>query len=170
VIILAGTSSGQVSLPERQLKAAFLYNFAKFVEWPGDAFAGPADPLRFCVLGDDLVGEELDRLLRGKTIANRPLVARRLKGVAEAQHCHVLFIAAEEQGRMRELPGAVRGASVLTVGENNTFIAWGGVINLLLEDEQLRFEVSLRAAGEARLKISSKLLALARAVHTGGGG
>ncbi len=169
VLGVAASGAAQNQLSEHQLKAAFVYNFAKFVEWPDGAFANPADPLRFCVLGDDLMGGELEELARSKTIGRRLVEARRVKSLAESQHCHVLFVAAQEQNRVRELPAAIRGAPVLTIGESDSFVSWGGVINLLLENEQLRFEVNLRAAEQARLKISSKLLALARAVHTGGG-
>ena len=168
-LAVAVSAAAQNQLSEHQLKAAFVYNFAKFVEWPAGAFANPADPLRFCVLGDDVMAQELEELARSKTIAGRPVQARRVKSVDESQYCHVLFLGAPEQNRIRELPGPIRQAALLTVGESDTFLHGGGVINLVLDNEQLRFEVNLQAAEQARLKISSRLLALARAVHTGGG-
>ena len=169
LLAVAVSAAAQNQLSEHQLKAAFVYNFAKFVEWPAGAFGNPADPLRFCVLGDDVLAQELEELARSKTIAGRPVMARRVKTLADTQHCHVLFVGAQEKSRVPELPASVRSATMLTIGESDGFVNWGGVINLLLDKDQLRFEVNLQAAEQARLKISSKLLALARAVHTGGG-
>lgn len=149
---------------EYQVKAAFLFNFAKFVEWPADAFERPRDPVAICVMGKDPFGESLDSVVRGETVNGRPLVVRRPRQTLEARGCHILFLARSERGRQDEILSSVEGAGILTVGEDDGFLTDGGIIRFVLEENRVRFEINLAAAEANRLKLSSQLLRLARSV------
>jgi hypothetical protein len=151
---------------EYQVKAAFLYNFARFVEWPSDP-NGRGGPIEICVFGLDPFGPALDQALSGKTVNGRSLTARRVSDLQQLRRCQVLFVSSSEQGRLEEIFKAVANASVLTVGESRDFASLGGIINLVLEQNKVRFEVNLSAARQANLKLSSQLLGLARIVETG---
>jgi len=150
---------------EYEVKAAFLYNFAKFVDWPPEAFPTPGTPVSLCVLGEDPFGGSLDSVVRGETLNGRHLAVRRVQGAGEARGCQVLFLPRAERGRAAEVLAALRGASVLTVGEESDFLDQGGVIRFVLEQGRVRFEINLDAAERDHLKLSSKLLRLARAVN-----
>ncbi len=162
--LTAGTAAQAVS--EYQVKAAFLYNFAKFVDWPGDEFSSPAEPLRVCIFGEDPFGATIDELMREKLAQGRPLTVRRISAPPAARSCQILFVPQASRSQSRELLGQVKGA-VLTVGETPEFLRDGGIINLTLEQNRVRFEVNLQAAERSRLKISSKLLVVARFVYGG---
>jgi hypothetical protein len=149
---------------EYTVKAAFLYNFAKFVEWPADSMGGGGSPLVLGVLGDDPFGAAIDQVVAGKTANGRQLVVRRFKWGQDLKQCHILFISSSERKRLAEILGALRGASVLTVGDMDQFGQQGGMIQFVIEQSRVRFEINIGAAQNARLKISSKLLALARNV------
>ena len=148
---------------EYQVKGAFLLNFAKFVEWPEQAFKGPDDPIAICVLGQNPFGSALNRAAREIVVANRTVSVRQVSNEREASLCHIVFVSASERKRSRILLEAVQGASVLTVGESEGFIASGGVIDFKVDGEKIRMEISTAAAEHARLRISAKLLSLAQA-------
>ena len=150
---------------EYQVKAAFLFNFAKFVEWPADAFVKAGDPLAICVLGKDPFGESLDQVVRGETVNGRPLAVRRPRQILEVRDCQIVFLAEEERAYQSQILSAVEGASILTVGESDGFLTGGGVIRFVLEKNRVRFDVNLAAAEANRLKLSSRLLSLARTVQ-----
>jgi hypothetical protein len=159
-------SSAQVRPPsEYELKAAFLFNFAKFVDWPPNAFANPTAPFSVCVLGTDPFGGALDDVLRGKFIADHPVSVVRIKRVADITRCQILFVAASESRHLTEILIKLRGECVLIIGETDDFASSGGVIQFTLEDNRVRFFINTDAAGRAGLKISSKLLALAKIVR-----
>jgi hypothetical protein len=158
------SAAGLPSADEYQVKAAFLYNFARFVEWPESAFKTSADPIVICVLGRSPLGSALDQATRGKQIAGRSLVIRQILDVQEAGGCHMMFIATGEKKRFPAAFDLSRSAAVLTVGETPNFAASGGVINFKLEDGKVGLEINLCAAQRARLRISSKLLNLAKIV------
>jgi hypothetical protein len=141
-----------------------VYNFAKFIEWPSEAFAGATDPLVFCAVGEGLFGSVLEYTLSGKTINGRPLVTKRLKPEQDLRACHLLFIGSSEKKRLAQIIQSLQGASVLTVSEISGFVHAGGIVNFILEENKVRFEINRGSAERARLKISSKLLALAKAV------
>lgn len=152
---------------EYQVKAAILYNLAKFVDWPGDAFADPLAPLSVCVLGADPFGTVLDDTLRGRMVGRRVVVARRLAEVAGG--CHVLFVANSERKRLAAILDRLRTESVLTVGEADGFAEQGGMIGLLTDGDRVRFEINVDAAEHARLKLSARLMALASSIRRSGG-
>ena len=161
-LLLPADASAQASQPlEYQVKAAFLFNFAKFVEWPPESFAGETSPLVIGILGDSPFGGDLERTIQNKTINNRSIVIKPLRSLAEATNCQILFISNSENKRLPEIIQSLRGAAVLTVGETDQFIASGGMVNFVQEASKIRFQINDDAAKAARLKISSKLLSLA---------
>lgn len=152
--------------PEYAVKAAFLFNFAKFVEWPGDAFSGAASPIVVCVLGEDPFGEALGSL-KGKTANGRPIAIRYAATLGDLERCHLLFVSASETRNLPRILHATKGWSILTVGDTNGFAQDGGIINLVKTENRVGIEINLEAARRTRLKISSKLLALAKIVDPG---
>ena len=146
---------------EYQVKAAFLFNFAKFVEWPADTFKGPEDPIAICVLGQNPFGTALEDVVRDKTVAGRGFVVRGLLSAQQASKCQILFVSASERKRLGSLLDQLKGRSILTVGEGDDFIANGGIIDFKLKDARVRIDIDAAAADRAGLHISSKLLSLA---------
>jgi hypothetical protein len=166
----AATALAATSAPARpqgatadEVKAAFLFNFAKFVEWPVDAAPSGA-PLTIGVVASDGIEELLRMTVRGKVINGRTLIVKRLTIADDVRAVHLLFVGAHEKARVGELLKRVDGISVLTVSDSDRFCQSGGVIGLLMDDSRVRFDVNLDAADRGRLKVSSKLLALARVV------
>lgn len=144
---------------EYRIKAAFVYNFAKFVEWPAGSFKNPGDPIAICVMGNPF-GDELESTVRGKQVDDRRLIVREVTSVAETSGCHILFVAADAR-RLADVLDRVKKVPVLTVGESASFSADGGVIRFKLEHDKVRLEINTCAADRAGLRISSKLLSLA---------
>lgn len=143
---------------EYQVKAAFLFNFAQFVEWPTNAFSNPQTPLVIGIIGDDPFGATLDEIVRGENVNGHPLVIQRFRQVEEIKTCHILFINSSEKNRAMEIIGQLKGRSVLTVGDTEGFATNGGMIRFVTEKNKIRFRVNLEAAKAANLTISSKLL------------
>jgi hypothetical protein len=162
-------SCGQATAAsEYTVKAAFLFNFAKFIDWPSSSFAGPQSPFTICVLGQNPFGHALEDELQGKMIGSRHLAVQQLKDKAEARRCQMVFVGSSESPHLGELLVSLRGANVLVVGDTNGFAASGGTIEFTLEDNHVRFAINTDAADRAGLKFSAKLLALARIVHDEG--
>ncbi len=148
---------------EYRIKAAFLYNFAKFTVWPAEAFADAKAPLRLCVLGEDPFHGAL-AALEGRTVKNRPMVAGRLSSGDPLGQCHLLFVSASEHGRLGTILESLRGMPVLVVGDTPHFARSGGTIRLKIVGNKVRFEINVGAAQHAKLKIDSRLLRLGRIV------
>lgn len=146
---------------EAELKAAFLLNFVRFVEWPDRAFQGPGAPLVFAIVDADPVADELERLVKGKTVHNRQVVIRRETARGSILGSHMAFWGG--QGTNPAGPRNGQGP-VLTIGESPQFLARGGAINLFVEDNRIKFEVSAISIDEQGLRVSSRLLALATRV------
>jgi hypothetical protein len=155
--------AGEREAAEYEVKAAFLYNFAKFTEWPAGSFAGDQAPLTICVLGDDPFGKAFNPI-RSKTVKNRPVAVREIADVDAAGGCHLLFIAASEQTHADAILGSLGKRSVLTVSDMKKFAQSGGMISFVMVDDKVRFEINNGAADRAGLKISSQILKLARNV------
>jgi hypothetical protein len=157
---------------EYQVKAVFLYNFAKFVEWPPEAFADASAPVILGIIGDDPFGAVLDRTIKGKTVNGRALLVKRAKQVRDLKGCHIVFISASERERLAQILEALSRSSVLTIGETERFVHLGGIINFIIEANKVHFEINVDVARRAQLKISSKLLTLAKLIrddrHAGG--
>lgn len=151
---------------EYDVKAAFLYNFTKFVEWPSTAF--PDNSFRLCVLGEDPFGRSL-MSLTNQEVAGRKLTVIRAREMETLEGCHLLFISRSERGRLPAILSEVRDSPVLTVADTKGFLDDGGVINFTLEGSKVRFEISQQAAERAGIRISSKLMRLATYVKGGPG-
>jgi hypothetical protein len=161
-ILIAATAHAELQAQapsEYQVKAAFLYNFIKFVEWPANP-GKPGNPIALCVLGKDPFEGELERVVGGKTVDGRPLTVRRIGDASGAQSCQVLFVSASEAGRASEIVKKIAGWSVLTIGDTDELWEQGVMINLLMDGQKVRFRINQGAAERASLKISSKLLQL----------
>ncbi|MEO5926385.1 MAG: YfiR family protein [Bryobacteraceae bacterium] len=144
---------------EAEIKAAFLINFAKFVEWPSET--SPGNDFTICVAGADPFGQALDRAVENEAIENKPV---KVRYVPRWQNdCRILFVGASDLDNSQFLAGVPPG--VLTVGEQPSFLLDGGMIALVMEDQRVRFEVNLRAANRSSVHISSKLLDVARRVQ-----
>jgi hypothetical protein len=147
---------------EYEVKAAFLLNFARFVEWPSTAFATPQSPLEICILGKDPFGHSLDDVVQGEAVNGRKILVRRLSEPPASQSCQVLFIdplVKDQRKVLSELP-----PTVLTVGDGGQFINDGGMIALVVVNGRVRFDINQTAADNSALKLSSKLLSVARSV------
>jgi hypothetical protein len=153
---------------EYQVKAAFLYNFAKFVDWPAQAFHGPEDPICICIVGQNPFENSLEAVVRGQKVGGRSFRVRQISDISNKPDCHILFVCAAEQKRFQSMAGNLMGLAVLTVGESPRFATDGGVINLKLEGGKVRFEINMDAAEQAQLHISSKLLSLAEVIRKPG--
>ncbi len=162
---LLGNPAGAQVAKEYQIKAAYLYNFAKFVEWPAQRFADDQAPLVIGISGKDPLGEELQAIARDHKINGRSIVIKQVATAAEAGGVHLLFISDGEDSRMPEMLAGLKETAVLTVGESDKFIAAGGIINFVREADKVRFEINAGAAERAGLKISAQLLKLAKPVH-----
>ena len=153
---------------EYLIKAGFIFNFAKFVEWPATAFAQPDSPIVIGILGTDPFGTIIDQIVQNKKIGARGFVVKRLKwgtDVKELRDCKILFVSASEKAHMDEVVQTVKGQPILTVGETPGFAERGGMIRFTVEDNRVRFEVNVEAAHQAELTISSRLLTLARIIQ-----
>jgi hypothetical protein len=147
-----------------QVKAAYLYNFAKFVEWPNETLIGNTVPIRLCILNDRAFELQLSEFVKDKTIKSRPIVVVLVKTGEEARACHVLFIGSSQNGQAPHIIDFLQGASTLTVGETRGFLEEGGILNFVLQENQMHFQVNHKAATQAGLRMSSKLLSLAKLV------
>lgn len=165
IVLVALTAQAQAAetvIDEYHMKGAFLLNFAKFVEWPAQAFKTPDAPIVICVLGQSPFGRELETAARATLVDRRPLIVRQVTEGRQSTECHIVFVSSAERKRSRMLLEAVQGGSVLTVGETEGFVASGGVVGFRLVGEKIRIEISTAAADRAGLHISAKLLSLAQ--------
>jgi hypothetical protein len=158
---LAGLGAQDARPTEYQLKAAFLFNFAKFIDWPSTSFSDASSPFVIGVLGENPFGDDLQKLISQKQVGTHPLVVQSIASVSDARKCHILFISNSETSKLRQILEGLRGASVLTVGESEGFISDGGMISFVIEAQKIRFRINAETAKSAGLKISSKLLNLA---------
>jgi hypothetical protein len=161
----ADAAFAQAPANEAQVKAAFVYNFLKFVDWPAEAFAGPGDSLIVGIVGSGSTADAAALFLDGKPVNGRAVAIRRLKDHGPRPGVHALFIGNADTMHSRRILDDVANAAVLSIGESVDFAGDGGVIGLLVEAQKVRFEINTDAAAKAGLRISSKLLALARIVR-----
>jgi hypothetical protein len=153
---------------EYLIKAGFIYNFAKFVEWPATTFSQPDSPIVIGILGTDPFGAIIDRIVEDKKIGGRGFIVKRLKwskDLKELKECKIVFVSSSEKGHLDDFVQALKGLPILTVGETPGFAERGGIIRFTLEDNKVRFEVNVEAAHQADLTISSRLLTLARIIQ-----
>ncbi len=155
---VAAAQSGGFS--EYDVKAAFLYNFGKFIQWPTNAFASANAPLVIGIYGNNPFGQNIASVVRGRKINGHPVVARPVSS-NELKECQILFICQSEQKKIKDILKTLDQTAVLTVSENVDLSQPGVIINFIIQDEHVRFEINNTAAEKVGLKISSKLLILA---------
>jgi hypothetical protein len=170
MFLISSGKAQSASVTEYQVKAAFLFHFAEFVTWPAGALGNAGDSFLICVLGDDPFHGDLETTIQGKILATRTVRVRHVEQEQETQGCHVLFIGKNELKGASSLAATLRNMPVLTVGESDNFLQSGGIIRFCMEDRKVRFEINQEAAEAANLKISSRLLLLAKTVVKREGG
>ncbi|MGH9432309.1 MAG: YfiR family protein [Terriglobia bacterium] len=161
LITVPASRTAASAATEYEVKAAYLLNFAKFVQWPVKAAAAQEDAFSICVVGADPFGPALDAIIEGETIGDKKVVARRISKPQDATACRILFISSSEDSELPGVLAALDDSSVLTVSDMPEFTRRGGMIHLILEDRRVRFEINLSAAERAGLTLSSQLLKLA---------
>jgi len=149
---------------EYPIKLAFLYNFTKFVEWPLGSYREANAPLVICIVGHDPFSPDLEADLRTRKVGDHPVDVRPLRATDRVNACHVVFVPVTEKDHADKIMKGLQGSNTLTVGESEGFAAMGGIINLVVEGNKLHFEVNPLAADRAGLKISAKLLTMAKIV------
>ena len=147
-----------------QIKAAFLYNFTQFIEWPASAFLTEKAPIIIGVLGKDPFGSYLDEIVAGEQVNAHPLVVERFNSIEEVKTCHVLFIHMEDKDKLTQVVNALKGRSILMVSDENGFMQKGGMIRFITRNKKIRFQINPEVAKAVGLNISSKLLNLAEIV------
>ena len=158
-------AEAQAPMDESQVKAMFVYNFLKFVEWPSESIR-TKDPFVVLIIGEGSTADATERFLESKTIGARPLVVRRVSWDQSLAGRRAAFVVERDAKKLHRVLDAAAAAGVLTIGEGESFTTRGGVIGLLVEDRKVRFDVDTSAAQKAGLRVSSKLLALTRVVHS----
>ena len=146
----------------RQVKAAYLYKFTSYTEWPRGAFADPGSPIVIGVMGDDTLAEELEQVVVGRTVNGRPLAVRKFRrGEVSLAGVHMLFVGRADKSRLAEMLSTLKGRPILTVTDADDALTLGSMINFVVTGERLRFEVALATTEVSRIKISALMLAAA---------
>ena len=150
---------------ESQIKAAFIYNFTKFVEWPAARFSEPDSPIMIGVFGKSPVALQLPEAIKDRKVNGRGIVFKPIERIADAKSVHLLFVSAAADDQVIEVLNSMKGSSVLTIGESEAFAKAGGMINFVREGDKVRFEINADSAEQADLKISAQLQKLAKSVR-----
>jgi len=151
--------------PEYEVKAAWLLNLIRFTDWPALAFSSPDAPFVVGVVGKDPFGPDLEKIVSGKTMNGRSIVVKRLSADQDLKQCHLLFVAASEKRRERDLMDKLKALPILTVGEREDFLDHGGAVQFHLVNDSVRFSVNLFPARSTRLRINANVLRLATSVR-----
>lgn len=157
-------TASTTSATEYEVKAAFLYSFAKYVQWPDEALGRPDEPFLIGVLGADPFGRVLDDTLEGKAILGHPVAVTRFVRLEDAVRAHILFVAGSDAPEQAQVLKALRGRPILSAGESEEFAERGGIVGFRTQEKRVRFDINLDRAEESRLRISSQLLKLATIV------
>ncbi len=170
-LVPLGAADAQTAVPtEYQVKAVFIYNFSRFVDWPSGVFTAPNEPFVIGVLGSDPFGSRLDEAVRGEQVDQHPLIVRRFSDVTQIGDCRILFIDRSEDAHLGQILTTLDHHSVLTVSDLDDASARGVMIQLATQDSHVRLRINVDSARAAGLTISSNLLRLAQIVRTGDGG
>jgi hypothetical protein len=151
----------QKTSSEYKVKAVFLYNFTRFIDWPPSAFSSPESPFIIGIIGDDPFGSYLEEAVSGEQIENHTIIIKRYHSISEIKDCQVLYINSSNSEYIKEIISLVGKRSILTVSDANNFARWGGMIRLFTDDEKIRIQINSNAAKASQLNISSKLLSVA---------
>ncbi len=159
-----GPQSDAQSLSDYQVKAAYMYSFAKFISWPEGTFATARDPIRLCILNDEPFQSQLGQIVKGKSIDGHPVLVIPVQNREQARGCNELFISSADSRNTSQILESLQGTSVLTIGEAKDFVQEGGILSFVLQGDHVRFQVNRKAANQAGLRMSSQLLSVAQAV------
>jgi hypothetical protein len=165
ILLTLGSCIGAGSPTEYEVKAAFIFNFTRFVEWPSEAFADSSSPFVIGVLGRDPFGSALDEIIKGKNVDGRRLTIKRSDRIHDLTSCHILFISSSVSDSLPRIIDKLKGDAVLTVGDMDRFAKRGGIIGFVMRDSKVSLEINIDVAKRDKLKISSKLLKLAKIVE-----
>jgi hypothetical protein len=163
-LLLSSSTAAAQAVTEPSLKAAFIYNFAKFTEWPPGVLSA-STPFVACVLGDATVGDALERAVHGRLLWGRAITVSRLQLEGNTRPCHLLYVAGVSAAQTEQVLVSVRGAPVLTISEADDYGPLGSIARLFVENGRLRFALSLDLAKRSRLQLSSKLIILATRIE-----
>jgi hypothetical protein len=162
---LCGPQSAKAqAIGEYQVKAAYLYSFAKFIDWPPGTFTNATDPILLCVLNVRSFQVQLIQVAGNKQVAGHPVLVTLVQDGKQSRNCQELFISSSQSQETPQIIDDLRGTSVLTVGETNDFVEQGGIINFIVLGDRVQFQVNQKAATQARLHMSSQLLSVAKRV------
>lgn len=162
VLLGATVAQGAEPRSEIEVKAAFLFQFSRFVDWPVDAFESDASPIVIGILGDEQLAAVFTKIVADKTVSGRPVTVETYTADRDALHCHILFIGSTQRSRLEELAALLRGSHVFSFADSEGFAELGGVGNFVMSGKKVRFQINAGAARRAGLKISSRLLDLAQ--------
>lgn len=171
LILFAVLSSSQYASPEPagpseyQVKAAFLYNFLKFVEWPEEHSTGSTPAITLCIIGNDPFGKNMGGF-KDKQVSGKKVVVRHMRSTSGISDCQALFISESEKDYVESITELARGFHILTIGDTELFAQKGVIINMYMENDKVRFEINIDAAKQAGLRINSRLLSLANIVRS----
>lgn len=149
---------------EYKLKAVYIYNFLQFIEWPSSAFNDQNSPIVIGILGEDPFGEVIDETVKSEKIGDRPIKVKRYKFISDIDTCQVLFVCASEDKNVKNILYNLKGLPILTISDINDFAENGGNINFYVDENKLRFKINVKTLQDAKLKVSSKLLRLAKVI------
>jgi hypothetical protein len=158
------TRAEEPEFSEYEVKAGFMYNFPKFIEWPGDTFSGTTKAITLCVVGTDPFGKALGSI-DNKTVQNRRLEIKYTARSRDLKMCSILFISGSEKESLPQILEILKGAATLTIGDTRGYAQQGVIINFVMEQNKVGFEINAESARQAKLTISSKLLKLAKTIH-----
>jgi YfiR/HmsC-like len=170
LLAIGARAPAQAPADEAQIKAAFVYNFLKFVDWPGTPSRRSDEALVVAIVGEGTTADAVAAFLATKRVGDRPILVRRLLWDQSFAGVNAAFVSEDDPKKLHRIFDAAAGAAVLSIGESPNFAARGGVIGLLVEERRVRFDIDTDAADASRLHISSKLLALGRVIRSGKSG
>lgn len=147
---------------EYQVKAAFIYNFTRFISWPSSAFNSPTAPFVIGIVGNDPFGSYLEDIIAQEKVDGHPIIVQRYRDIKDINNCQILYISVGDNNKIKEIISGVAHKNVLTVGDADKFVNWGGAINFFKDDNKLRVQINKAAAKAAGVEISSKLLKISK--------
>ncbi|HEY6191504.1 MAG TPA: YfiR family protein [Bacteroidota bacterium] len=169
-IAAAQSPAQQEAGKESKFKAAYLYNFLQFIEWPESSFTNRSSPVTIGILNQEPLANILEQIVQGERVHGREIVVRKFRDTKSIRECQVLFVPRSERNEIPSILVSTEGSSVLTVGEVDGFAEEGGAINFFVQENKLKFEINQDALKNANLRASSRLLRLARLVGSAEGG
>jgi hypothetical protein len=164
-LLVGADVDGQTPRDESQIKAAFVYNFLKFVEWPAEVFHRPDEPLVVAIVGEGPTAEATEQFLATKQVGERRILVRRVGWEEPLAGVHAVFVTEGDAKKLHHVLAAASVRPILSIGEGESFASSGGLIGLVIEQRKVRFDIDMAVAEATGLKVSSKLLALTRVVH-----